>query len=397
MTGTSRATLLRLLTQACELEHGLACSYLFAAMSLKHDPDEGGIDWRGQQLCRLWAAQLYFVAAQEMLHLAQVWNLLAAIGGTPYYLRPNFPQPARFYPINVPIVAERFSLATLDRFIAYERPAQLIPAPPPGVERPFRTVGELYALIARAFTETREDELFIGFADRQVGPELVDFPQLIKVTGRASALAAVDLIVRQGEGLEVDRRDCHFGVFKDVRRGFLAALNEAEKQGRIFDPVRPCIANPVAEGVVEWAGSGANPITDPRSAAVAEVFDSLYGLMLRMLQYVFDNGTSDAPTLSQFGKTAIALMASVIKPLGEALMRLPAGLSYEGETAGPGFVLSRHVPLPAEPAAARRVAAERLGELAQKLDLLVVDKGPQPIELVAANRTLAEAVQNFSH
>jgi hypothetical protein len=79
-----RSQLLSLLTEACELEHGLACSYLYAAFTLKQDLSEGGLDWRQLQRVRLWAAQLYFIAAQEMLHLAQVWNLQAAIGGAPY-------------------------------------------------------------------------------------------------------------------------------------------------------------------------------------------------------------------------------------------------------------------------------------------------------------------------
>ena len=34
----SRSTLLKLLTEACELEHGLACSYLYAAMTLRRQP-----------------------------------------------------------------------------------------------------------------------------------------------------------------------------------------------------------------------------------------------------------------------------------------------------------------------------------------------------------------------
>ena len=48
-----------------------------------------------------------------MLHLAQVWNLQAAIGGTPYYLRPNFPLSTRYYPLNLPVVLERFSWSAL--------------------------------------------------------------------------------------------------------------------------------------------------------------------------------------------------------------------------------------------------------------------------------------------
>ena len=36
-----REELLWLLSQACELEHGLMCEYLFAQFSLKRTPEEG--------------------------------------------------------------------------------------------------------------------------------------------------------------------------------------------------------------------------------------------------------------------------------------------------------------------------------------------------------------------
>jgi hypothetical protein len=99
---STRSELLSLLSEACELEHGLACSYLFTAFTLKQDTSEGGITWEQLQKVRLWAAQIYFVASQEMLHLALVWNILAAIGGTPYYLRPNFPQELKYYSFGHP-------------------------------------------------------------------------------------------------------------------------------------------------------------------------------------------------------------------------------------------------------------------------------------------------------
>ena len=40
---TSREELIYLLSQACELEHNVACIYLFAAYSLKSDAAEGGL------------------------------------------------------------------------------------------------------------------------------------------------------------------------------------------------------------------------------------------------------------------------------------------------------------------------------------------------------------------
>ena len=120
---TSRSDLISLLSQACEFEHGLACSYLFTSFTLKQEINEG-INWREQQLARRWANDLFVVAAEEMLHFAQVWNLLAAFGGNPYYWRPNFPVSSNYYPTNAPIGLTPFNEDTISLFIQYEMPGE---------------------------------------------------------------------------------------------------------------------------------------------------------------------------------------------------------------------------------------------------------------------------------
>jgi hypothetical protein len=119
----TRSHLLSLVSEASELEHALACSYLFAAFSLKRGQGDG-LTWQQEQTVRRWAAQVYFIASQEMLHLAQTWNLALACGGTPYFSRPAFPQPKGYLPIGAPLTLEPYSLATLDRFLQWEAPMQ---------------------------------------------------------------------------------------------------------------------------------------------------------------------------------------------------------------------------------------------------------------------------------
>ena len=80
---TSREELIYLLSRASELEHGLACIYLFAAFSLKNDVSEGGLTPAQAEMVRRWKRRLSGVAVEEMLHLAQVSNMLTAIGGAP--------------------------------------------------------------------------------------------------------------------------------------------------------------------------------------------------------------------------------------------------------------------------------------------------------------------------
>src|SRR5256714_13619523 len=83
-----REALIYMLCEAAELEHGIMCQYLFAAFSLKQRADEGLTPEQLDAVTR-WRRQIAHVAAEEMLHLALVHNLLSAIGAAPHLGRPN--------------------------------------------------------------------------------------------------------------------------------------------------------------------------------------------------------------------------------------------------------------------------------------------------------------------
>jgi Ferritin-like len=117
----TREELVYLLGQACEIEHGLMCEYLYAQFSLKRGPDEGLTDG---QLTRVqaWEKTLITVIKQEMLHLALATNILTAIGAAPHFERPNFPILSRWYPPGVQIALVPFGERALRHFIYLERP-----------------------------------------------------------------------------------------------------------------------------------------------------------------------------------------------------------------------------------------------------------------------------------
>ena len=73
----SREELVYLLGEACELEHGLMCEYLYAQFSLKRATGEG---LTAEQLARVqvWESTLVDIIKQEMLHLALATNILTA-------------------------------------------------------------------------------------------------------------------------------------------------------------------------------------------------------------------------------------------------------------------------------------------------------------------------------
>lgn len=382
----TRSDLLKLLCEAAELEHGIACSYLYAGFSLKRDVSEGGMTWEEQQKVRRWASQIYFIASQEMLHLALVWNLTTAIGGTPYYFRPNFPQGSKYYPIEVPIALEPFGPQSLRRFILYEHPQKVSPeygvksliaaAGGDAEEIEFGTVGELYGLIESGFRFIKEKDLFIGSATQQMTPDLVHFPDLIPVVDRASAIKAIEEITHQGEGTGSDREDSHFGAFV----GMLKDLLDSGAQGSGFSPARPAMRNPSAR-LERGYGADSNPIDDPIAGQVALLFDSVYSLMLRMLAWSFEFDSAGVEArLRKFCSVAIDLMPRVLLPLGEGLMLMPAGKKYRGQTAGPGFGLTRHVTLPPNPDNAEEVCRERLMELAVLSVALLTNSLPDPVK-----------------
>src|SRR5262249_57413817 len=121
LTVDTRDELVYLLGQACELEHGLMCEYLYAQFSLKRGLDEGLTEG---QLARVqaWEKALISVIKQEMLHLALATNILTAIGAAPHFERPNFPILSRWYPEGVQIALLPFGERALRHFIYLERP-----------------------------------------------------------------------------------------------------------------------------------------------------------------------------------------------------------------------------------------------------------------------------------
>ena len=139
-------------------------------------------------------------------------------------------------------------------------------------------------------------------------------------------------------------------------------LLEQHKRNPEFSPAHPTILNPAVDTSEGYGAPHATRIENNHTRRVANLFDALYSLMLRMLGYTFTPcGSSELRQL--LGQSAIVLMATVLKPLGETLTSLPATDKPDGPTAGPPFGLTRHVTLPVDAASARTLVTERLQEL----------------------------------
>jgi hypothetical protein len=338
-----------LLTEAAQLEHMIMCQYLYAELSLK-DGTSDGLTAEQAEAVQRWRKTLHGIAVEEMLHLALVANLMTAIGAAPTFGRPNFPQRSGYFPSGILLDLLPFGERALRHFLYLERPEGMelqdaegfVPAAPPreavradedmprGQE--FATIGHLYRGIAdglrRLAGRLGEQAVFVGSPRAQATPELVRWPQVIAVTDLASALAAIEEIIEQGEGACGDWRDAHYGRFL----GIWEEYHELRRRDPSFEPARP-----VLPAYTRQPFDITDPvpvITDPLTHAVAEVAALAYELVLHLLTRFFTHTDETEEQLGTLIGSAIDVMAGLVRPLGSALTTLPVGPPHEGRTAG---------------------------------------------------------------
>lgn len=420
----TREELLYLLTRASELEHDLACSYLYAGYSIKTSLAEGGLTTDELNAIRIWKRKIAAVAVEEMLHLGQVSNLLTAVGGAPHFARSNFPLPASAFPFGIQIALEPLSIDLIERFVCYEMPEDgVLPegqaAEYEAIRRriagavdcseqvrlqnsvepydiDFRTVGEFYHKIGSAFGRIPAERLFIGDPAVQANPRYLDLPKdLIRVVDVASARHAIEMIIEQGESPTTSHPDAHFVVFDSIRREYESLRQRATREGREFAPFRPLLSNPSTRTIGMVAET--NRLTDPIAQELAGLFNDAYGLMLMMLARFFAHGTETEDEMRLLARGTLRIMASGLRPLGEALAKRPAGPEYPGKTAGPTFGFTSHLHLLAHKNAAWICFLERLYNLALSITQLADEASlPQEVqEAAAVFQSVAEHLTPF--
>src|SRR5690349_20385154 len=352
----SREELVYLLGEACEIEHGLMCEYLYAQFSLKRAAGEG---LTPEQVARVqaWEATLIDVIKQEMLHLALATNILTAVGAAPHFERPNLPILSRWYPEGVQIALVPFGERALRHFIYLERPegmalddaagfaaarhAQPLTAADAGlvgVPQPWQTVGHLYrgieAGLASLCARYGEDAVFIGPPRAQAVTDIFEWPELLAVTDLASARQAIETIVEQGEGARGDWIKSHFGTFVGILEDLLAeqAADPAFNPGRPVEPAFVRLPPDVDAGTL---------IEDPATAQVADLANGLYEVTLQVLSRYYIHHGETAAEFDTLARTAKHLMNWVMRDLGPVLTALPVGPSHPGQTAGPTFDIAR--------------------------------------------------------
>ena len=347
-----REQLWSLLIEAAQIEHMIMCQYLYACFSLKTDPDEGLTAEQAEAVAR-WQETMTGIAIEEMLHLALVMNVMTAIGAAPSLSRPNFPRHSEFLPPGVEFALLPFGADALTHFLYLERPegmermdaAEFVPAAPPPEPvgqaevmhriQGFSTVGHLYRGIEQGLSDLADRlgqrVLFVGEPRAQATPDRFRWPQLIAVTDLASARAALDEIIEQGEGARGDWRPAHYGRFFGIWNEY----QKLRQQDPSFEPARP-----VMPAFTQQPFDIDEPQPQPTDAVtreVAELFSLGYEVLLQVLTRFFTHTDETDEQLDALVQAAFGLMTGVLRPLGTALTRLPAGPENPGRTAGPAF------------------------------------------------------------
>lgn len=402
----TREQLIHALYEAAELEHNLMCTYLYAAFSLKDGEAEGLTAEEAAAVTR-WRRAILDVAIDEMGHLAAVWNITSAIGGSPRFGRGNFPLDPGYLPASVVVKLAPLNMDVLQHFIHLERPEGSSEPDGEGFEHPsflrgavtprltpmstdYETVGQFYQTMEYAldFMAKRlgEKNLFCGDPALQLSESEIGLKGAKRVLCSSTAIAACETIVTEGEGAAAESANSHFTRFSTIREEYreLLARNPS------FRPAHPAATNPVLRrppGI-----SGRVWIEDEDASAIVDLANASYQTMLRLLAYAYTlKGPSREKGLAV--DLAIDLMKAMTL-LAESAARRPAGPSNPGCNAGMSFTALRDAaPLPRSPST-RRFFAERMQELAKHAARL----DGSDLRIARATRlldTLASRAQTF--
>lgn len=318
---------------AIELEHSTIPPYLCALYSIS-----AGYNAEAAEV-------LSSVVVEEMLHLTLAANLLNAVGGRPRLaipeMLPGHPRPLPHGDRSFQISLLPFGAEAIETFLKIEQPS---PTGAPPEDDEYETIGQFYEAIKQGLLELSatlgEANVFCGDSDRQITNEHLysGSGRIIGVTNLATALAALDEIVEQGEGanhVQVwdgdsdvfhPERDqvAHYYRFQELKAGRRYRRGDTPRSGPTGDlistdwnAVQPMRANP---------RSSDHPMGSSIRLA-QEDFNRSYCELLQLLERAFDG----AP---QSLGGAIGTMYT-LKAKAQTLMQMP---TEDGRaTAGPTF------------------------------------------------------------
>jgi hypothetical protein len=408
MTTESRVTLreelIFLLNQATELEHSLCCSYLFTAFTLKSGIEDG-LKEDTLEIVKGWKDTFIGIAIEEMFHLTLINDLLVGVGGAPNLDRPNFPHGCSYYMPELHIGLNPFSEETMHHFVAIEQPTgadeELHHNPDLrlGVHgkrineigpdaHVLASQGDVYELVLEGLetmiARVGEDKVFIGPPPSPALEHFLTGSGWQPMRSLAAARHNLERIVEEGEGGLVSGANSHHARFNTILFEYLRV------KGRFpdFEPAFPVLDNPFARTPPEVSGpTSLNLINDDFAVQVSDIFNEVYTSMLNLLARYFVVSGETEQEAGLLMNVSMMVMGKALAPLGDMLVRLPAGSSHPGRTAGPSFVVGTLHPLPYKDSA-WYLLHERFGELADYTTRLSASR-PEAAALAPIGEALA--------
>ncbi len=222
-----------LVQMAIELEHSTIPPYLTALYSLKPgtNPDVWNI--------------IHSIVIEEMLHMCIAANILNALGGQPAIntaaFVPDYPGPLPMGIGQGLIVGLKAYSPSLVKnvFMEIEEPEHpLVFKSLALVAADYKTIGAFYEALQDKIEELADDQL-PGNPARQVTSPFFPSKQLFPIRTKEDAIAAISLIVEQGEGTATSPLDpqnelAHYYRFEELYRGKKLVKDPAAPNGFSF-------------------------------------------------------------------------------------------------------------------------------------------------------------------
>ncbi len=367
----NRAELVDALSVAAQVEHIVLLEYLYAAFSCRHTQD-ATVPEQVQLTSWELARELYAIAHDEMDHLGAVQQLLAALGAPPVPDAWSFPVSNPLLPF--PCELTRLDLDAVDRFIRTESPfptaadAAAVAQPPDPIR--FDVLGDLYRAVVEGLRRLG-DAAFIGAPVTGPDPSPLTFRNDgLPVASAAEAIATIETVISEGEGSSGADPRGHWQRFVTMRAALEGLSADVERVSW------PCVRNPVLK---DTDTKDTTRLTEPVTVEVADIANRAYRALWLLLggTYVHDWSTTDLPqtldhrrSLQRRSMSAARwVMATVVRPLGELLARLPAFEDQpDGPTAGMCFEQYGEFRVPAQPDARLAASLDELAAIAADLD-----------------------------
>ncbi len=297
--------LIRLLREACEVEHALMLQYLYAAFSLK--PAYAALAGSGAP----GSTDLMGVAVQEMQHLGDVNRLLVALGGAPHLAPLEFPFEPDIYPFEFNL--EPLTLKSLAKYVYTEAPVGLFDA------RGQAADAALAAAVLRSIGPKRRPN--------HVGSLYAEIIELLPEAGRDTGLPDVQRWLAKLEAIKTEGEVDHFRFFRDVLLATHPAFGERSDAWQLApsDPAYPSYelsSNPTA-----YLGHE-HQIESPSVRAIAWLGNLHYWSALLLLEQYFRFGDQLARGL------ALQQMLGPMMSIGRHLPKLGVGLPFDPAAFG---------------------------------------------------------------